>query len=87
MTRGPVVVDVGVAAALAIVLVAVEPGVAVGLVLAALLLALCAVTLLLDRWRARRSPRRQRTSAGPLRCRRDRQRQERRRDGSSERAQ
>ena len=58
VTRGPGVVDVGVAVALAIVVVAVEPGVAVGLVLVALLLALCAVTLLLDRRRARRSPRR-----------------------------
>ena len=54
VTRAPVLIDAGIAVALAIVVVVLEPGFAVGLVLAVVLLGFCAVTLLFDRRRERR---------------------------------
>lgn len=55
MSRRPLVIDVAVAAAIATVVLVLEPGVAVGVPVALALLTFCAATLAVDRRRSRRS--------------------------------
>ncbi len=56
MTRNPVMVDAGVATAIALLILLLEPGVAVGVVVVLLGVVFCAVTLVFDRRRAQRRP-------------------------------
>lgn len=51
MTRNPVLIEVGVAVAIAAVIFVLQPGVAWGGALAVLVLLVCAATLLVDRRR------------------------------------
>jgi len=54
VTRSPLAIDAAAGVAIAAVVLIVEPGVAIGALLALLLLAVCAASVLLDRRRARR---------------------------------
>jgi hypothetical protein len=54
--RNPALIDIAVALAIAAVVVAIEPGVAVAALLALLLLVVCGVSLVFDRRRARHAP-------------------------------
>ncbi len=56
MTRSPAVIDIAVAVAIAALILVIEPGVAVGALLALLLLVVCGVSLAFDRRRARHAP-------------------------------
>jgi hypothetical protein len=59
VTRNPWVIDAVVAVSIAAIVLILQPGVAIGALLALLVLVICAASFLLGRRRARRSPRAQ----------------------------
>lgn len=54
MTRNPLVIDIGAAVVIVILVLVIEPGVAIAAILALVLLVVCAVSFLIGRRRPRR---------------------------------